>query len=81
MDSLSCSQAPFFAYVDGDQFAFRIDPLSKVVGVSVNVWNAKRRLLERVLATSSKRRRSFESQASFEVGNSRVLDDKQLDLD
>ena len=29
MDSLSCSQAPFFAYVDGDQFAFRIDPLSK----------------------------------------------------
>jgi len=52
-----------------------------VVGVSVHVWNAKRCFLERVSAAFFQRRRSFESQASFEVGNSRVLDDKQLDLD
>ena len=33
------------------------------VGVLVNVWNAKRHFLERVLAVSFQRRRSAESQA------------------
>ena len=27
--AVAAPPAPFFAYVDGDQFAFRIDPLSK----------------------------------------------------
>ena len=34
------------------------------VGVLVNVWNAKRHFLERVLAVSFQRRRSDKSQAS-----------------